>query len=440
MSAHSNKGWYRSRQQTEERSKSFDQSVISDYDEEESDTLTELSRESLTSSQGRSSIGSIPWAEDAIKQNQTEWERIDRMFYGEEDLPSDAKLREEILEWTTVFPFLRVTGKPITIVESVDAKGNDPFHEEIFLVDPPLPSRTRSSRSGRDRGPSKQSGASEVECMLTSCDLNKCLCISSGQALRSSNQPSVQRMKGGRRSGTDLGAPETIDRIEKPFIKVKPLNSLMVPQVPVVSIGSYGLLISNYQCVGPGSYHALSGSSRNCSAQSITHLSHNADGSSYGGRSRNGNLQRKLAPLPNRPSQQQQQHLHQNKSFKTNDSTMLSASASATHNRIPPLTKNYKFLVQNSYVAPTLLAEIEQRHHGKLNVVKSATTRYMASSPTKHIFALPALAGIDGLVRHNPASGGVGVLQPSAGKNRVFRSEVIGRSISAAVTQKQNPI
>ncbi|XP_052891897.1 uncharacterized protein LOC128299824 [Anopheles moucheti] len=426
MSAQNNNGWYR-RKHSDERSRSYDQTVISD-DDEESDTLTELSRESLTSSQGRSSIGSIPWAEDAIKQNQNEWERIDRMFYGEEDLPVDAKLREEILEWTSVFPFLRVTGKPITIQESVHVKGNDPFYEEIYMIDPPLPGRTRSSRSGRD-GPTNQP-AKDVECVLTSCELDKCLYISSGQLYRHSNQASAQT-KAGRRSGTDLGSvSEVIDRIDRPYIKVKPLNSLMVPQVPVVSVGSIGLLISNH-CVGPASYHALSGVSRNCSAQSVTH--NNNDGGNNAGRSRNVNLQRKLAPLPHRPSQQQQ---HQNKSSKTIETTILSASASATHNRIPPLSKNYKFLVQNSYVAPTLLAEIEQRHHNKLNVVKSATTRYMASSPTKHIFALPALTGIDGLVRHNPVTG----LQQSPVKNRAFRSEVIGRSISAAVTQKQNPI
>uniref|UniRef100_A0A182W304 DUF3719 domain-containing protein n=1 Tax=Anopheles minimus TaxID=112268 RepID=A0A182W304_9DIPT len=436
MSAHNNRGLYR-RKHTDEGSRSFDQTVISDDDDEESDTLTELSRESLTSSQGRSSIGSIPWAEDAIKQNQNEWERIDRMFYGEEDLPSDAKLREEILEWTSVFPFLRVAGKSITILESVHAKGNDPFHDEIIMVDPPLPGRTRSSRSGRE-GPSKHS-AKDVDCVLTSCELDKCLYISSGQLYRQSNQASAQT-KPGRRSGTDLGTvSEAIDRIDKPFIKVKPLNSLMVPQVPVVSVGSFGLLISNH-CIGTSSYHALSGVSRNCSAQSVTH--NNIDGSNHAGRSRNVNMQRKLAPLPNRPSQQQhqQQQQYQNKqSAKTIETTILSASASATHNRIPPLTKNYKFLVQNSYVAPTLLAEIEQRHHNKLNVVKSATTRYMASSPTKHIFALPALTGIDGLVRHNPVTGVAG-LQRSPVKNRAFRSEVIGRSISAAVTQKQNPI
>ncbi|XP_058117635.1 uncharacterized protein LOC131288099 [Anopheles ziemanni] len=416
-----------SRRKFDERRRAYGQRTVSDDDGDESDTLTELSRESLTSSQGRSSIGSIPWAEDAIKQNQTEWERIDRMFYGEEELPSDPKLREEILEWTSVFPFLRLTGKSLSIEESEYVKGNDPFHEEILMVDPPLISRTRSSRSGKD-GSSKHT-TKDIDSALTCCELDKCLYISSGSAIRQNNQPNV--VKTGRRSGTDL-APEYLDRNEKPYIKVKPFNSLMVPQVPIVPIGSYGLLISNH-CVGTGSYLS---SSRNCSAQSVSHSSHGVDGLSYGGRSRNGNLQRKLAPLPHRPQQHQPQ---QHKPSKTIETTILSASASATHNRVPPLAKNYKFLVQNSHVAPTLLAEIEQRHHTKLNVVKSATTRYMASSPTKHIFALPSLAGIDGLTHHVRAPGG-SVLQRSPNKKRTFRSEVIGRSISAAVTQKGNPI
>ncbi|XP_053670219.1 uncharacterized protein LOC128720570 [Anopheles nili] len=426
MSAQYNKGI--SRRNIDTRNKSFDNTVGSD-DDDDSDTLTELSRESLTSSQDRSSIGSIPWAEDAIKQNQIEWERIDRMFYGEEDLPSDPKLREEIIEWTSVFPFLRVTGKSIVIVESPQAKGNDPFHDEVFVVDPPLGNRSRSSRSGRD-GQNKQS-TKDIDCVFTSGDLDKCLFISSGQIFHQSNQPNQAKIR--QRCGADL-SPECGERMEKPFIKVKPLNSLMVPQVPVVSVRSFGLLISNH-CVGPGSYQGLSGGSRNCSAQSITHLSqHNTDGNNLGGRSRNGNLQRKLAPLPHRPPQQQQQH---QKSSKAVETTILSASA--THHRIPPLAKNYKFLVQNSHVAPTLLAEIEQRHHSKLNVVKSATTRYMATSPTKHIFALPSLAGIDSLVHPNRVTGAV-ALQRSPIKSRAFRSEVIGRSISAAVTQKGNPI
>ncbi|XP_058059733.1 uncharacterized protein LOC131210492 [Anopheles bellator] len=396
--------------------------TASDDDDEESDTLTELSRESLTSSQGRSSIGSIPWAEDAIKQNQTEWERIERMFYGEEELPTEPKLREEILEWTAVFPYLRVTGRPIPIVESVHAKANDPFHEEVFAVDPAPISRSRSSRSGKDG----KHAAKDLQCELSSCELDKCLYISSG-VLRNTHA------KVGRRLGVEI-APEFVDRNEKPFSKVKPLNSLMVPQVPMVPIGTLGLLIST-NSIGAGNYHAVTGS-RNCSAQSVSFLSHNTEASNNGGRSRNINLHRKLAPLPHRPHQQQQQQHY--KHSKPHETTLLSASASATHNRIPPLAKNYKFLVQNSQVAPTLLAEIEQRH-SKLNVVKSATTRYVASSPTKQIFALPTLSGIEALAHHNRLAGST-MLEQSPGKRRTFRSEVIGRSISAAVTQKGNPI
>lgn len=59
-----------------------------------------------------SSVNSIPWAEDVVKQNQILWDSIERMFYGEEPLPeNDAKLRNEIIEWTTHFPYLRIVGK-----------------------------------------------------------------------------------------------------------------------------------------------------------------------------------------------------------------------------------------------------------------------------------------------------------------------------------------
>lgn len=57
-----------------------------------------------------SSIGSIPWAEDAIKQNEEEWNAIEQMFYGERELPTNKKIREEFLEWIIKFPHLRVVG------------------------------------------------------------------------------------------------------------------------------------------------------------------------------------------------------------------------------------------------------------------------------------------------------------------------------------------
>ncbi|XP_055381212.1 uncharacterized protein LOC129611843 [Condylostylus longicornis] len=56
----------------------------------------------------RSSAGSIPWAEDAIKQNQQEWERVESYFCNEnlEHLPTvDKELFREILEWKKFFPY-----------------------------------------------------------------------------------------------------------------------------------------------------------------------------------------------------------------------------------------------------------------------------------------------------------------------------------------------
>ncbi|XP_054726250.1 uncharacterized protein LOC129236076 [Anastrepha obliqua] len=59
-----------------------------------------------SSSLDRSSIGSIPWADDAIKQNQLDWEQVERMLIGEEPLPEEQDLRNEILEWQQKFPIL----------------------------------------------------------------------------------------------------------------------------------------------------------------------------------------------------------------------------------------------------------------------------------------------------------------------------------------------
>jgi hypothetical protein len=55
------------------------------FSEESNDTDT-LLQISPTNSQS-SSIGSLPWAEDSIFENKEEWEKIERIFYGEEDLP-----------------------------------------------------------------------------------------------------------------------------------------------------------------------------------------------------------------------------------------------------------------------------------------------------------------------------------------------------------------
>ena len=59
-----------------------------------------------SSSVDRSSIGSIPWADDAIKKNQLDWEMVERMLSGQEPLGEELDLRNEILEWQQKFPQL----------------------------------------------------------------------------------------------------------------------------------------------------------------------------------------------------------------------------------------------------------------------------------------------------------------------------------------------
>ncbi|XP_001357724.3 probable serine/threonine-protein kinase mps1 [Drosophila pseudoobscura] len=60
-----------------------------------------------SSSIDRSSVGSIPWADDAIKKNLLDWERVERMLSGEEELPEkEPELRHEIADWQHKFPML----------------------------------------------------------------------------------------------------------------------------------------------------------------------------------------------------------------------------------------------------------------------------------------------------------------------------------------------
>lgn len=60
-----------------------------------------------SSSLDRSSIGSIPWADDAIKINKNEWEKVEKMLSGQEPLANvEEDLRKEILDWQKKFPRL----------------------------------------------------------------------------------------------------------------------------------------------------------------------------------------------------------------------------------------------------------------------------------------------------------------------------------------------
>ncbi|XP_065372376.1 uncharacterized protein LOC135964188 [Calliphora vicina] len=60
-----------------------------------------------SSSVDRSSIGSIPWADDAIKINKMEWERVEKMLSAIEPLTTaEDDLKKEILDWQKKFPKL----------------------------------------------------------------------------------------------------------------------------------------------------------------------------------------------------------------------------------------------------------------------------------------------------------------------------------------------
>lgn len=102
---------------------------------------------SPTTSFDGSSVNSIPWSEDVIKQNQEEWERIEKIFYGEENLPkNDEKLRNEIIEWTNRFPHLRIIGEQAPIYFDSNAVPSDPLYEEIFEQHPSSYQKSKSAR------------------------------------------------------------------------------------------------------------------------------------------------------------------------------------------------------------------------------------------------------------------------------------------------------
>ncbi|XP_053698243.1 uncharacterized protein LOC128745237 [Sabethes cyaneus] len=368
------------------RSMSQECGGMNDEDDDESDTLTELSFSRSTSSLGRSSTGSIPWAEDAVKQNQLEWERIERIFYGEEKLPNDSKIREEFLEWMTAFPHLRVLGKSLTVLENLSAKSSDPFYEEIFAIDPPSINRIRSSKSGKI---AKQMRDSELQ--LVPSDIERYLHISSGKVMCNNHRNAKDLVK-----NSSDPIISFIDTVERPP-RAKNASNLIMQ----TSNHPFGILVSN-------NYNYLTSmdvsNSRNSSAQSIKRFN-------------NSIMHKKLAPLGQRPQPRPTQL----------EKPILSSSASATNSRIPPLNSNVKFIVRNSNAVSSLATELDQRHT-KFSMVKSATSSRYPLSPTKNIVTLPSLSALD-----TPEHSGIvtrGSRKPS------FSTEIVGRSISAAVTQK----
>lgn len=114
-----------------------------------SDTLTNFLNTSASSM--RSSSASLPFAEEAINQNQQEWEHIERIFYGEEPLPADQKTREEFLDWMETFPYLRVVGQKVN-TDRFRTGRNPIYHEETLVIDPPPPNRRLEEQHCRDYG------------------------------------------------------------------------------------------------------------------------------------------------------------------------------------------------------------------------------------------------------------------------------------------------
>lgn len=145
-----------------------------------------------------SSVNSIPWAADVVKQNQELWERVERMFFGEESLPdNDVKLSNEIREWTTHFPYFRVSGVAIPIKSAVTTTTSttgttntipsDPYFEEILAIHnssdlntnrltAAVPSTARTSRQ-------QPCDANLARPELLTDDVEKCLRITSGPLL-----------------------------------------------------------------------------------------------------------------------------------------------------------------------------------------------------------------------------------------------------------------
>lgn len=160
-----------------------------------------------------SSVNSIPWADDVVKQNQELWDRVERMFYGEESLPTnDIKLRNEIIEWTNHFPYLRVTGDQMPIYFSNNVIPSDSNHDEIFAMHPSttgtyFDQKTGVSYANRGQEDKYHRYQDDQNDNTLADDIEKCLRITSGPLL--SRRAQNSRTAYGVRSTIPSNQPET---------------------------------------------------------------------------------------------------------------------------------------------------------------------------------------------------------------------------------------
>lgn len=169
-----------------------------------------------------SSVNSIPWADDVVKQNQELWERVERMFYGEENLPTnDIKLRNEIIEWTNHFPYLRIAGEQMPIYLSNNVISNAPHHDELIAIHPSPYSARESTFSGVNRlhddsrPPRFQDDAITVNGNLAD-DIEKCLRITSG--------PLLSRRMQNSRTAYGIRTPHNSNNVDANFAHNPPIN------------------------------------------------------------------------------------------------------------------------------------------------------------------------------------------------------------------------
>lgn len=154
---------------------SLNENIDSQSDDDSIGTLINSPTNSSVSS------SSIPWAEENIADNRNEWEKIERIFYGEEELPKETKTRNEFLEWMELFPHLRIIGNKIPIYFDPSAKEEN-FVNEILAIDPPIERYNSRSKSSSRKTNSDEiyftRKSSKLKEDHLSSDLNKFLKIS----------------------------------------------------------------------------------------------------------------------------------------------------------------------------------------------------------------------------------------------------------------------
>lgn len=213
----------------------------------ESDDFTEDNWfSSPTTSFDGSSVNSIPWAEDVVKHNKEEWDRIERMFYGEEKLPADTKLRNEIMEWIRQFPHIRVSGQQAPLFYDPAVAPHDTHFEEVIEAHPNNSPKiaaksirlTRNleqvledslhidAENRRTTSDSAQNKRSAMRRQYADEDINQCLRITSGALLAKRNLIQRTQQKFETRSSARSKAASMLQPRRSSCLKPIPVDNI----------------------------------------------------------------------------------------------------------------------------------------------------------------------------------------------------------------------